>query len=117
MCGSPRPFARAVGGCAGAVRWERLPRVLEAVKTAGCGRTDILLSGRPQPCRLCRKHAHCGCELEVDMYQRIAVLYSPENGDSTKTHLSFNQQFTSHSKNEIPGQTRNDNEMTDQVGE
>jgi hypothetical protein len=35
--------------------------------------------------------AHCGCELEVDMYQRIAVLYSPEKRDSTKTYLSFNQ--------------------------
>ena len=30
-------------------------------------------------------------ELEVDMYQRITVLYSPEKRDSTKTYLSFNQ--------------------------
>ncbi len=52
--------------------------------------------------------AHCGCELEVDMYQRITVLYSPEKRDSTKTYLSFNQRFTSHSENEIPGQARND---------
>ncbi len=35
--------------------------------------------------------AHCSCELEVDMYQRITVLYSPEKRDSTKTYLSFNQ--------------------------
>ena len=35
MCGGLRPFARAVGGCAGAVRWERLPLVLEAIRRAG----------------------------------------------------------------------------------
>ena len=35
MCEGPCPFARAVGGCAGAVRWERLPRVLEAIRRAG----------------------------------------------------------------------------------
>ena len=90
MCGSPRPFARAVGGCAGAVRWERLPRVLEAEKTVGCRQTSFFfawMAAAPQAL----PEAHCGCELEVDMYQRITVLYSPENRDSTKTYLSFNQ--------------------------
>ena len=39
---SLRPLARAVGGgCAGAVRWERLPRVLEAEKPVGCRQTSI----------------------------------------------------------------------------
>ena len=52
-CGGLWPFARAVGGRAGA--WERLPRVLEAAKAARCGRTSIFLLGRAQPCRLCRK--------------------------------------------------------------
>jgi len=56
MCGSPSPFARAVGGCAGAVRRERLPRVLEAEKTVGCRQTSIFLLGWLQPHRLCRKH-------------------------------------------------------------
>jgi len=41
MCGSLRPFACAVGGCAGAVRRERLPRVLEADKAAGWRRASI----------------------------------------------------------------------------
>lgn len=41
MCGGPRPFACAVGGCAGAVRWERLTLVLEAVKPVGCRQTSI----------------------------------------------------------------------------
>ncbi len=35
MCEGPRPLACAVGGCVGAVRWERLPRVLEAEKDCG----------------------------------------------------------------------------------
>ena len=56
MCGSPRPFAHAVGGCARAVRWERLPWVLEADKAAGWRRASIFLLARRQPCRLCRKH-------------------------------------------------------------
>ena len=33
MCGSPRLFARAVGGCAGAVRGERLTRAFGAGKS------------------------------------------------------------------------------------
>jgi hypothetical protein len=41
MCGGLRTFARAVGGCAGGVRWERLTRVLEAEKTVGCSQTSI----------------------------------------------------------------------------
>ena len=41
MCGGPRPFARAVGGCAGAVRWERLPRDFGAGRAVGCRQTDI----------------------------------------------------------------------------
>ena len=59
MCEGPRTFARAVGGCAGAVRLERLTLVLEAEKAVGCGRTSIFLLGRSQPCRLCRKHRVC----------------------------------------------------------
>jgi len=35
MCESLRTLACAVGGCARAVRWERLPRVLEAEKPVG----------------------------------------------------------------------------------
>ena len=52
--------------------------------------------------------AHCGYELEVDMYQRIAILYAPKIGDSTKAYLSINHQFTPHSENGIPGLARND---------
>ena len=33
MCGSLRPFACAVGGCAGVVRWERLTRAFGAGKS------------------------------------------------------------------------------------
>lgn len=56
MCGGPRPFACAVGGCAGAVRWERLTLVLEADKAAGWRRASVFSLARRQPCRLCRKH-------------------------------------------------------------
>ena len=49
MCGSPRPVACAVGGCARAVRWERLPRVPEADKAAGWRRASkkCLPAGSP----------------------------------------------------------------------
>ena len=37
MCGSPRPFARVVGGCTGAVCWERLTRPSEPEERQGGG--------------------------------------------------------------------------------
>ena len=90
MCGSPRPFARAVGGVCGG-------RALGAAAAGAGGRKDCgvqadkhffaWMAAAPQSL----PEAHCGYELEVDMYQRIAILYSPENRDSTKTYLSFNQ--------------------------
>ena len=44
MCGSPHPFARAVGGCAGAVCWERLTRPSEPVRAAGWRRASIFFA-------------------------------------------------------------------------
>ena len=55
MCGSPRPFARVVGGCAGAVREVRLTRPSEPVRAAGWRRASIFLLARRQPCRSRRR--------------------------------------------------------------
>ena len=60
MCGGPRPFARAVGGCAGAVRWERLPRDFGAGRAAGWRRASIFLLARRQPCRSRRRRLWVG---------------------------------------------------------
>jgi hypothetical protein len=53
--------------------------------------------------------AHCGCELEVDMYQRIAVLYSPEKGIVQKHiyHSISNLHLTAKTRFRVkPGMTQ-----------
>ena len=85
------------GGCAGAVRGERLMLVLEADKAAGCGRTSIFCLDGRSPADSAGSTGFVGCDQD-NAYICVTQVVVKSAGNETRSILSF------HSGKQLPSQ-------------